>query len=48
MANTTYDVEIRTRKGKRAQEKFKRLDEVVFEQGLLEDGGKGAKESRKF
>ena len=48
LANTTYDVEIRTRKGSSAQEKFKRLDEVVLEQGLLEDGGKGVKESRKF
>jgi len=48
LANTTYDVEIRTRQGKRAKEKFKRLDEVVLEQGLLEDGGRNAKESKKF
>ena len=48
LANTTYDVEIRTRKGEGPREKFKRLDEVVLEQGLLEDGGKNAKESRKF
>ena len=48
LANTTYDVEIRTRQGRSAQEKFKRLDEVVLEQGLLEDGGRNAKESKKF
>ena len=48
LANTTYDVEIRTRQGRSAREKFKRLDEVVLEQGLLEDGGRNAKESKKF
>ena len=48
LANTTYDVEVRKRNGTRAKEKFKRLDEIVLEQGLLEEAGRKAKESKKF
>ena len=48
LANTTYDVEVRKETAQEQKEKFKRLDEIVLEQGLLEESGRKAKESKKF